>query len=516
MKPLLMYRDRDFDVNGAPTWNEEALMQDLELDTLLRAMAGDDEVIHAVARRAIFSGLQNDVVTILYRQEAVKDCFKNPSTIRELYDLMGATIDMSRREWWGISGHYPSSMLYSSLHLLESSLDVLRKLRSIAEEVASRFDSEAFTAMFAMIRKELNDAYLGSIQDHLSELKFRKGVMMSAELGARNEGTHYVLRRSRENEPRWFLRLLGKGRAGYTFHVDSRDETGLRILSDMRHDGISRVAVAVAQSADHVLNFFKTLRTELAFYVGCLNLGNRLSAKEEPICLPTPKQMSDRSHRFAGLYDVCLSLHMEKRVVANAFDALGRSLIVITGANQGGKSSFLRSIGLAQVMMQSGMFVGADEFTAEICPALFTHYKREEDPTMKSGKFDEELSRMSGIVDHMAANSIILFNESFAATNEREGSEIAGQIVCALLEKRVKIFYVTHLYDFAHGLYESKLGEAIFLSAERKADGTRTFKLVEGEPLATSHGKDLYQQIFEGDGQGEEVKPKRRSTEVVV
>ena len=90
-------------------------------------------------------------------------------------------------------------------------------------------------------------------------------------------------------------------------------------------------------------------------------------------------------------------------------------------------------------MMQSGMFVGAQQFTANLCPALFTHYKREEDPTMKRGKLDEELARMSGIVSLLAPNALVLFNESFAATNEREGSEIASQVVRALLEHAVKI-----------------------------------------------------------------------------
>jgi DNA mismatch repair ATPase MutS len=184
--------------------------------------------------------------------------------------------------------------------------------------------------------------------------------------------------------------------------------------------------------------------------------------------------MGERKHRYRGLYDVCLSLHMQGRVVGNSCDADGKSLTIITGANQGGKSSFVRSIGLAQVMMQCGMFVGAESFAADLCPALFTHYGREEDATMKSGKFDEEMARMSGIVDGIKPNSLLLFNESFAATNEREGPEIAKQIVCALLEKRVKIFYVTHLYEFARTFFDRKAGDAIFLRAERKADGART------------------------------------------
>jgi DNA mismatch repair ATPase MutS len=91
---------------------------------------------------------------------------------------------------------------------------------------------------------------------------------------------------------------------------------------------------------------------------------------------------------------------------------------------------------------------------------------------------------------------MVLFNESFAATNEREGSEIGRQIVCALLEKGIKIFFVTHLYAFAHGFVVERMERALFLRAERQADGQRTFKLVEGEPLQTSFGGDLYNMIF--------------------
>jgi DNA mismatch repair ATPase MutS len=150
-------------------------------------------------------------------------------------------------------------------------------------------------------------------------------------------------------------------------------------------------------------------------------------------------------------------------------------------------------------MMQCGMFVGAESFQAEVCPALFTHYKREEDSTMKSGKFDEEVARMSGIVDRIVPNSIVLFNESFTATNEREGSEIANQIVSALLERRVKVFFVTHLYQFARSFLE-RTDDVLFLRPERKSDGTRTFRILEGEPLETSYGEDLYHEIFDGNG----------------
>lgn len=149
------------------------------------------------------------------------------------------------------------------------------------------------------------------------------------------------------------------------------------------------------------------------------------------------------------------------------------------------------------MMMQAGMFVPASAFRANIARGIFTHFKREEDATMKSGKLDEELGRMSEIVDHLATRSMVLFNEFFAATNEREGSEIARNIVEALTERGVEAFFVTHLFEFAHELYGRNLPNAMFLRAERRADGTRTFKLREARPLQTSFGEDLYNRIFE-------------------
>jgi DNA mismatch repair ATPase MutS len=182
--------------------------------------------------------------------------------------------------------------------------------------------------------------------------------------------------------------------------------------------------------------------------------------------------------------------------LASARRASGKSLVIITGANQGGKSSFLRSMGLAQVMMHCGMFVAAESFAAELCADLFTHYKREEDTTMQSGKLDGEIRRMSDIADSVGPDAMLLFNESFASTNEREGSEIARQVVCALLERRIKVIFVAHLYEFALGLFDRQMENAVFLRAERRADGTRTFRLVEGEPLETSYGEDLYRKVF--------------------
>ena len=373
---------------------------------------------------------------------------------------------------------------------------LLKKLKKIAEEHADKFESEGFTAFFAMIKKEFDDEYFASVQDHLRELKFRDGVLISAELGKGNEGAKYVLRKIKEKKQSWMKRIFAKKPQVYTFSIHPRDEGGARALSELKDRGINLVANALAQSADHIDSFLKMLRFELAFYIGCLNLYEQLAQMGEPVSFPLPMAPNKRMHSFHGLYDVCLALTMKQKIVGNDVNADNKDLVIITGANQGGKSTFLRSIGLAQLMMQCGMFTPAEFFCSNICDGLFTHYKREEDVTMKSGKLDEELSRMSDIVNNITPNSMVLFNESFAATNEREGSEIARQIICALLEKSIKNFFVTHLYEFPQGFYDKKMGNAIFLRAERQADGKRTFKFIKGGPLQTSYGEDLYKRIF--------------------
>jgi DNA mismatch repair ATPase MutS len=495
MKAFLLYKDHDFDLQRKLPLNEQALTQDLELNTLFNAMALGDRFLFEAAKKVVLSSLK-DPDAIRYRQNILKDCLKNSSIVRDIYALALASIESEKRDYWGIFSKYPAGILHRAIEVLQMFVGMLKKLRNIADEHADQFESEGFTAFFTMLQKELSDEYFAEVQNHLRQLKFSDGVLISAELGKGNKGTHYILRKSQDKKRSWIKRIFTKKPPAYVFYLSDRDESGARALSELKDRGINLVANALAQSTAHILSFFTMLRTELAYYVGCLNLHERLAQKGEPLCFPLPLAPAERGHSFKGLYDVCLALSLEQRIVGNDVNADLKNLVILTGANQGGKSTLLRGIGLAQLMMQCGMFVPAESFRSNVCDGLFTHFKREEDTAMQSGKLDEELGRMSAIVDHITANSMLLFNESFAATNEREGSEIARQIICALLEKGIRVFFVTHLYDFAHGFYEKKMESAFFLRAERQTDGGRTFKISEGEPLQTSYGEDLYNAIF--------------------
>ncbi|MGB8365232.1 MAG: hypothetical protein WCE20_11990 [Rhizomicrobium sp.] len=510
MKVQLLFRGGDFDWSEALPWNADALNADLALDTLFHAMAESDAVILETVQKVVLSATEGDIETILYRQDVLRDCLEHSSIVRELYDIATDAMDKEKKHYLGTLARYPHWVLRDAVEQMEMFGALLSKLRSLADGHAHRFESEGWTALFNRLKHQLDDAYFRQVVDHLAQLKLHGAMLLSAGLGEDNKPANYVMHRSTvEKQSLWreiWEWFFPPKPTANSFSIHPRDEAGARALERIRDEGIAFAATTLAQSRDHIRDFFGALRSEMAFYIGCLNLHKLLVGKGEPVCFPIPKPARDWTLAFQGLYDASLALTIRQRAIGSDADAGHRSLIIITGANQGGKSTFLRSVGLAQLMMQSGMFVGAASFSGSISRGLYTHYKREESAALESGKFDEELSRMSEIVNHLVPSAMVLFNESFAATNEREGSEIAFQILSGLLDRGIRVVCVTHLYELAHRFYEESKGAGLFLQPDRRADGTRTFRIIEGQPLPTSFGSDLYQAIFSSDpGEGRPV-----------
>ena len=305
MKVFLMYPDRDFDPKqkflpkqgAARQYNrskkfdpkqdlpptEAAVVQDLELETLFEAMAQGDEFLYEVAVPAVLSSL--DVPEIItYRQEILKDCLNQPDIVRQIYQIPIQFMELKRQYLWSSwsRSSSPSAILSSARKILEIAFDLLKLLKQIADDHAGKFESPGFGRFFAMIQQELDDDYLAVVEEHLKALEFRGGVLLSAELGRGNEGSHYVLRQPNPDDRLWLKRAFVPKLTTYSFSIHPRDDHGARALGDLRERGLNRAANAVAQSADHVESFFNALRLELAFYIGCLNLAGQLAQLGEP------------------------------------------------------------------------------------------------------------------------------------------------------------------------------------------------------------------------------------------
>ncbi|MDR7515993.1 MAG: DNA mismatch repair protein MutS [Armatimonadota bacterium] len=489
----------DFDPCADLPPNAEDLQRDLDLTPLFSAMAQDDDWIFEVSRRVLLEAVHGDLEIVRYRQAVLQDCLEQPDVVRQLYNLAVEVTEGRRGHYLGVLSRYPDWVLRDAHETLSDLLRPLRTLHQLVTQYAPCFRAEGWHQFFTTIQGNLSAEYLTEVEGHLHELEFLHGVLLSAELGPAHKGTRYRLHRIpklRRGLWDWWRDLFGAKPSVYRFELSPRDEAGAQALGELRSRAIASAAEALGQAASHVRDFFAMLRAELAFYIGCLNLHSALTRQGYHICFPQPAPVSERRLSFHGLYDASLALTIDRPVIPNDLHADGKMLLMITGPNSGGKTTFLRSLGVAQLLMQAGALVPARSFTAALCAGLFTHFRRVEDIQLQSGKFDEELARMSGIVDHLRSDSLLLCNESFSATNEREGSEIARQFIQAVTEIGVRVYFVTHFYELARSLYEKGLESARFLCAERLQDGRRTYRILEGEPLATAYGGDVYQRIF--------------------
>ena len=167
MKALLMHRDRDFDPAADQPPNAAELTQDLELDTLLDAMAAGDPFLLGVARSGVLASL-HDPEAIVYRQRVLADCLRHPDVVRELYAIAEEAVLREKKIWAGVFGdRYPEGLLHRSVQVLQLFMGLIRRIRLIADVHRAQFESEGFAAFFGMIEHELDDTYLASIEKHL-------------------------------------------------------------------------------------------------------------------------------------------------------------------------------------------------------------------------------------------------------------------------------------------------------------------------------------------------------------
>jgi hypothetical protein len=494
MKARLLFADRDVDYPEADASTAD-LVRDLGLKSVLDAMGAGDAYLREVAARVVLaSPLKPEEVA--HRQAVLDDCLGLPDDVRTLYQLAVEASEAKKRVRLWSFGDYPSAILGRAVGILRDLYAYMVSLHEFAAEHGGLFSSSGLTTLVATIQRELDEPYLERVGEHLRILEFPRGVVLNARPGPGFTGVGYSLRRAAPLP--WYAQLLEPWPfgGGYTYRLPPRDENGGRTLSRIRDHGINSVADAAAQSADHVLDFFHRLRFQLGFYVGCLNLHEQLHAKNVQTCLPATRPSTDFALECRGLVDAGLALRARDHLVGNDLIADDKQLLVLTGANQGGKSTLLRGLGLAQLMLNAGMFVTAGSFTGSASTGLVTHYRREEDASLEHGKLDDELDRMSHLVDRLTPGTLILLDESFASTNEREGAEIAYDVVAALLDAGMRVFYVTHLYALGRRLAQSRDAAYLFLRAQRSPDGSRTFRLEPGTPQPTSHAHDIHAQVF--------------------
>ncbi|MBU2759288.1 MutS-related protein [Acidithiobacillus sulfurivorans] len=493
---LLYSDDRVYDFKNIPDHSEQ-LIADLELSVLFSVMANKDEKILEAVQKILLGQRSNEMLVILFRQQILKDFMRHPLLVSEIYQHSLDTLEAYRdslRFW--LSAKSASRRLRTNVELMGMLLAQLVKIRNLGTQY-SHVESTGLKTFFKFLQTDFSDEVLDKLRSQNSVLRFNHGFSINAKLDHNNRSSKFLLNREQPST-HWLQKFLSLNSSTeeYSFTISQRDESGLTALTEFRDAALEPVAVIMDVAVQQFLDFFTRLRDESAFYQGALNLCEALENRGDVYCFPIPVTRQDPVCVASKLYDPCLALSQQETLVMNDLRAENKSFILITGANSGGKSTFLRALGVNQLLLQSGLPVAAEQFTASLCDEVYTHFKLEEDVSMCSGKFDEELLRMAALVPKLKATAMVLFNESFAATNEREGSEIAWEICNALLEKGIKVVFVTHLYTFARKLYAEKNPVLLALRAASNEEPTKKFTISEAKPLSTSFAKEIYQKVF--------------------
>jgi DNA mismatch repair ATPase MutS len=494
MNVNLLFSERSIANSQIIPWNSKDLEKDLDLETIFIAMAGKDAYVFDVCRKTILKSL-TDRETIIYRQDVLKDAIDNQPLIRKIYSTIVNAVSEAKKQRFWISHSNPEFVLHESISVLKIYLTAMENIREMGRAALPSLHSEGFRQLFSMMIREFSPEFIGMVSGHLENLRFPRGIYVRGGLGAGNALTGYTLVVPDVRPDRIMERIANIREPHYTYVLPDRDESGAQAIAAMRARSILEIAEIISESAENVLAFIDKLKEETAFYLGCTNLWNKLRSIGASVSFPMPENDANSGTSYEGIYDTALCLKTGQTPVGNSLHTEFDSVIFITGANKGGKTTLLRAMGQAQLMMQSGMFVAAESFSTYIAGSICTHFKREEDSGMSMGKFDEELSRMSAIVDHISVGSRLLFNESFSSTNVREGVELATQILNALLARGMKIIFVTHFNELAEAYIGSR-HRPTFLRAERLADGTRTFKVLRTDPAPTSFGYDIFLRVF--------------------
>lgn len=530
MKVTLLYRDREWGRDKS-YFDKEEICKDLNLNLLFKSAAsrrdeeegknvltGDEQDEHIIfmMRSVMMTPLLTEE-EIRYRQSIVEEAINNHNRMGELYRVSKRAMEdiakyaTAKKKMGYGGGSDGGRKTIANIEYLERILYHLGQLdiafghwrESVESPEMKKFIDDFFDAYGLEYRecleKVVRDLRVSTYQGAMDiAASLGPGLSMSAMVVA-------DLRESKAATAGFWKSAAGKlGNLyrevveGDTLTLDGDDQNLLQDIQDIKNATVGAIMNYFEPFLEESENFFKQLRSQTAFLMGAVNLYRKVKNLAVDFCFPTVTKRENIS--FEGLVEMSLAVSLRRCPVDNTLSAKGKHLLVVTGANQGGKSTFLRSIGIAQILLQCGMYVPAKSFSAGLYRNVFTHFTRKEDSSMNSGRLDEELGRMERIVDHLTQDSVLFLNESFATTTEKEGSIIAEDITKALYEKGIRVMMVTHLLAFAKSCYSQKPEHAMFLSAERKENGARTYRMIEQEPEMTSYGLDLYDSMIKNQG----------------
>ncbi len=267
----------------------------------------------------------------------------------------------------------------------------------------------------------------------------------------------------------------------------------LEIVRKMNIDTFDKLGGYYKKHSDFLNKTIKRFDREIQFYISYVEYIGKLKRKGFIFAYPTISY-TKRLNVVAG-YDLALAfkrLGSGTDIILNDFCLEGDERIyVLTGPNQGGKTTFARAFGQILFLASIGCPVPCQKAELFLYDHIFTHFSTEENLSKSAGRLKEELSRLKSIMEKAKENSIIIVNELFATTTSHDAYTMGKKVLEHFIALDCICLYVTHIYELA---LISKKTVSLVAAINSDKGAIRTYRIVRSPADGRAYANSIVEK----------------------